>query len=320
MVRILLGIALLAGGMATAQRATVVRLGVFPNVTHGAGLVAIDQGFFQKQLGKVKLDVRHFSNGTQISEAFMAGTLDFAYTGPVPAINAFLRGVPIQIVSAAANGGVVLVARRDAQIKGISDLDGKTVAVSARGATQDILLRHILNDSGLKVQDQGGSVTLVPLDPSLLTTAFANQRMDAALVQEPWGALLESQGAKIVLNEKQLWKDGNYVTTVFVGNPTFMRNNPEITRQMLKGHLAAIQWIRTSKSKAQESISKMIFQVTKQQPDPKTLSKALSRTQITDQLNLSSLQDYARLNQEAGFARDIPDFGILVDRSWLPKK
>ncbi|MBC7645935.1 MAG: ABC transporter substrate-binding protein, partial [Pseudopedobacter sp.] len=100
---ILLALAL-SLGFSSAQKATTVRIGIFPNVTHAAGLVAIDQKFFEKQLGAgIKLEVREFANGSTVNEAFAAGAIDFSYMGPGPAMNSFMRGVPVQVISAAAS-------------------------------------------------------------------------------------------------------------------------------------------------------------------------------------------------------------------------
>ena len=54
---------------AHAQQAKELRLGIFPNVTHAAGLVGVNKGLIQKELGSgVKLVVKEFANGSQVSE------------------------------------------------------------------------------------------------------------------------------------------------------------------------------------------------------------------------------------------------------------
>lgn len=301
-------------GSAFAQKTDTVRLGIFPNVTHAAGLVAIQKGLFQKELGKnVRLEVKQFANGSQVNEAFAAGAIDFAYVGPGPAMNAFLRGVPIQVISGAASAGAVLVSRGDVKISGVKGLRGKKVAVPTRGSTQDISLRHLLKENGLAPTDFGGDVTIVPIDPANMPAAFASKSVDAALVQEPWGAVLESQGAKLVLNEKRIWKGGDYTTTVLVGNTKFMAQNPEVTAAILRGHLGGIAYIKNSNAAAQKALSDEIFEMTRQRPDRDVLFRALARTQVTPNINLETLGEYAQLNKEAGFARDVPDLARFVN-------
>ncbi|MBB6097985.1 NitT/TauT family transport system substrate-binding protein [Deinobacterium chartae] len=309
--------ALLTLPFASAQKAQVVRVGIFPNVTHAAGLVAVNRGLFSKELGGIKLEVKEFANGSQINEAFAAGAIDFAYVGPGPAMNAFMRGVPIQVIAGAAQAGAVLVARSDVKINGVRGLRGKRVAVPTRGSTQDISLRHLLKANGLKPQDAGGDVVIVPIDPANMPAAFAAKQVDAALTQEPWGALLEAQGAKLVLGQKAIWNDGKYTSTVLVGNTRFMKDNPQTTRAVLQGHLNAIAFIRKSNAAAQKALSDQIFEITRQRPDRDVLFKALARTTVTDAIDLGTLEEYAQLNREAGFARDVPDLKKFVNLELL---
>ncbi|PNY80484.1 ABC transporter substrate-binding protein [Deinococcus koreensis] len=299
---------------AGAQQAREIRLGVFPNITHAAGLVGVQRGLFQKELGSgVKLVVKEFANGSQVSEAFAAGAIDAAYVGPGPAMNAFLRGVPIQVYAGAANAGAVLVARKDAGVRGVKGLAGKKVAVPTRGSTQDISLRHLLHENGLKASDEGGNVTIVPIDPANMPAAFAAKQVDAALVQEPWGAVMETQGARLIANEKAIWEGGNYTTTVLVVNTKFAGQNPEAVKGLLRGHLAAIRFIGGSNAGAQKAIAEQIYSFTGKRPNTAELFKALARTKVTWDINLKTLAEYAQLNKEAGFARDVPDLNRFVD-------
>ncbi|WP_019010157.1 ABC transporter substrate-binding protein [Deinococcus aquatilis] len=301
---------------ASAQQAKELRIGVFPNVTHAAGLVAVQRGLFQKELGSgVKLVVKEFANGSQINEAFAAGAIDAAYVGPGPAMNAFMRGVPIQVLAGAANAGAVLVGRGDVTWKGVKSLGGKKVAVPTRGSTQDISLRHLLHENGLKASDEGGNVTIVPIDPANMPAAFAAKQVDAALVQEPWGAVMETQGAKLIANEKAIWEGGNYTTTVLVVNTKYAAQNPETVKDLLRGHLSAINFIKGSNAGAQKAIAEQIYSFTGKRPNTAELFKALSRTRVTWDINLKTLAEYAQLNKEAGFARDVPDLNKFVDLS-----
>ncbi|GGL97689.1 ABC transporter substrate-binding protein [Deinococcus aerophilus] len=302
-------------GTAHAQEAKELRLGVFPNVTHAAGLVGIQRGLFQKELGGVKLTVREFANGSQINEAFAAGAIDAAYVGPGPAMNAFMRGVPIQVYAGAANAGAVLVGRGDSGVRTVKGLAGKKVAVPTRGSTQDISLRHLLHENGLKASDEGGNVTIVPIDPANMPAAFAGKQVDAALVQEPWGAVMEGQGARLIANEKAIWAGGNYTTTVLVLNTRFAAQNPEVVKGLLRGHLAAIRYISGSNAGAQKAVADQIAAFTGKRPSTNELFKALARTRVTWDINLGTLAEYAQLNKEAGFARDVPDLNRFVNLS-----
>lgn len=295
-----------------AQSASTVRLGYFPNLTHAPALVGLERGTFQKALsqsgmGKVKLDARQFVSGTTLTEAFAAGQIDIAYVGPGPAINAAGRGMPVQFLAGASEAGAVLVARKDSGIKSYRDLGGKSVAVPSLGNTQDISLRHILNENDLKSRTDGGTVTITPIAPADVLAAFAARRVDATLVPEPWGAALEAQGHKVIGTEKTVWRDGKYPTTVLIVNTKFAQANPALVTAFMKAHADTVAFINRSPAAAQTAVNAQLLKLTGEKLDPRVLQRAFARTRFTTALDPAALREYAALNVEAGYARTAPD-------------
>lgn len=302
---------------AAAQDAQTVRLGFFPNLTHAPALVGLERGTFQKALsqvgsGKVKLDAREFVSGTTLTEAFAAGQIDIAYVGPGPAINAAGRGMPVQFLAGASEAGAVLVVRKDSGIKSYKDLAGKIVAVPSLGNTQDISLRHILNENGLKPKADGGTVTITPIAPADVLAAFAAKRVEATLVPEPWGAALEAQGHKVIGSEKTVWRDGKYPTTVVIVNAKFAQANPQLVAAFLKAHTDAVAFINKSPVAAQTAVNNQLLKATGTKLDPRVLQRAFARTRFTTNLDLAALTEYAKLNVEAGYARSAPDLAPFI--------
>ncbi|GGB74400.1 ABC transporter substrate-binding protein [Deinococcus soli (ex Cha et al. 2016)] len=297
---------------AAAQDAQTVRLGFFPNLTHAPALVGLERGTFQKALGKVKLDAKEFVSGTTLTEAFAAGQIDIAYVGPGPAINAAGRGMPVQFLAGASEAGAVLVVRKDSGIKSYRDLAGKLVAVPSLGNTQDISLRHILNENGLKSKTDGGNVTITPVAPVDVLAAFAAKRVEATLVPEPWGAALEAQGHKVIGTEKTVWRDGKYPTTVVIVNAKFAQANPQLVAAFLKAHTEAVAFINKSPVGAQTAVNAQLLKLTGAKLDPRVLQRAFSRTRFTTSLDLAALTEYAKLNVEAGYARSAPDLAPFI--------
>ncbi|WP_119672622.1 ABC transporter substrate-binding protein [Deinococcus sp. RM] len=297
---------------AAAQDAQTVRLGFFPNLTHAPALVGLERGTFQKALGKVKLDAKEFVSGTTLTEAFAAGQIDIAYVGPGPAINAAGRGMPVQFLAGASEAGAVLVVRKDSGIKSYKDLAGKIVAVPSLGNTQDISLRHILNENSLKPRADGGTVTITPVAPADVLAAFAAKRVDATLVPEPWGAALEAQGHKVIGSEKTVWRDGKYPTTVVIVNAKFAQANPQLVAAFLKAHTDAVAFINKSPVGAQTAVNAQLLKLTGTKLDPRVLQRAFARTRFTTNLDLAALTEYAKLNVEAGYARSAPDLAPFI--------
>src|SRR4051812_13183287 len=200
-----------ASGGAPAE----LRLGYFANVTHAAALIGVQQGFFADELGTTKLSTQVFNAGPDEVEALFAGALDAAYIGPSPTINAYGQsdGDAIRIISGAASGGAQLVVRDG--IDSPADLQGTTLASPQLGNTQDVALRTWLTAQGLDNSvDGGGDVTVEPTPNSEIPNLFQAGELDGAWVPEPYAStLVLKAGGHVLVNEKDLWPGGQFVTT-----------------------------------------------------------------------------------------------------------
>ena len=150
-----------------------------------------------------------------------------------------------------------------------------------------------------------------------VATAFVAKQIDAALVPEPWASMLETKGGTLIGNEKTVWRNGDYPTTVVIVNTNFAKENPELVKAFLRGHLKAVDFIRKNGPAAQNSIAKKLLELTKEKVDPRVLQRALKRTEISTTYNLDALKEYADLNKEAGFIRTLPDWNTLINNSYL---
>src|SRR4051794_24936019 len=132
-----------------------LRLGYFANVTHAGPVYGVGSGIYQKELGSTKLKTQIFNAGPAAVEALFAGSLDAAYVGPNPEINAFVKskGEATRIVAGATSGGAALVVKPD--ITSPEQLKGKKLADPQTGGTQDIALRTYLKDQGYQVDQSG---------------------------------------------------------------------------------------------------------------------------------------------------------------------
>src|SRR5689334_12694618 len=186
-----------------------VHLGYFPNITHAVALVGVARGTFQQALGSnVKLDTKTFNAGPAEIEALFAGDIDIGYVGPNPAINGYVKskGAALRIIAGASSGGALFIVRPGANIHSAKDLNGKKLATPQLGGTQDVSLRHYLQQNGLKTVDKGGTVQIVPTDNANILTAFKQGSIDGAWVPEPWATrlIVEDKG-QVLVDERTLW-------------------------------------------------------------------------------------------------------------------
>ncbi|WNG23293.1 ABC transporter substrate-binding protein [Cystobacter fuscus] len=227
------------GAAAEQDAAHPLRVGFFPNITHAQALVGNDSGAFQQAVPG--LEMKMFNAGPAAMEALTAGSLDASYVGTGPAINTFLKGGrELRVIAVAVDSGAVLVtktARTPAELK------DKTLASPQLGNTQDIALRHWLGQQGLKVNRD---VTVTPLSNPDILGLFIHGKLEGAWVPEPWGARMVAEGGgHILLDERQVWPQRRFHTTVLVTTRQALEQQREPLKKLLRVHVELTrQWQR----------------------------------------------------------------------------
>lgn len=267
-----------------APEITTVRLGYFPNLTHAPGLIGTQKGFFKSELKAIELTVTPtaFNAGPDVVTALFADSLDCSYIGPNPAINAYVQseGAAVRIVAGSTSGGAALVVRDG--VDAPADLAGLTIATPQLGNTQDVAARSWLADQGFATDlEGGGDVSIKPQSNADGLSAFSTGEIDGAWVPEPWVASYVKAGAKVLLNEADLWDGGQFVTTVIVCRTDFIDQHPEAVTALLKGHLAALDFIAEDPKASQEAVNLALAGLTGSAIDEAVLAAAWSNVVFT---------------------------------------
>lgn len=295
-----------------------LRMGFFPNITHAQALVGNAEGAFAAEPGVGKLEVKQFNAGPAAMEALVGGSLDVSYVGTGPAINTYLKaGKDLRIIAGAVNGGAVLVTRT---AKSAAELKGKKIATPQLGNTQDIALRHWLKQQGLSTNLDGqGDVQIVPLTNSDILVQYLRGGIEGAWVPEPWGTrmLLEPEGGgQILVDEKTLWPEGRFPTTVIVTTRKVLETQRPRIVALLRAHVKLTErWQQNPKGFTAE-VNQAFGKLTQKPLQPAILQGAFSRLEPSLDPVPTALSTAAKHAQELGF---IPtsDINGLVDLSAL---
>lgn len=291
-----------------------VRIGFFANVTHAPALVGQDQKFFEKYLTKDKTSVEYiaFNAGPTAIEAMKAGALDVTYIGPNPAINGFAgtRGTLLKIVSGSTSGGAELVVKPS--INSVADLRGKKIASPQLGNTQDVALRAWLKEQGLSTSiTGGGDVTVIPTENAQTLALFQKGDLDGAWLPEPWSTRLVTEaGAKVFLNEKTLWKKGQFVTTHIIVNSDFLKKYPGTIRSILNGHLDSLNYIAKDSTKSKDAVQRQIERVTGKRLPDAVLDRAWTNLSFTADPISQSLRKSADDAVDVGLLTNLGSRGL----------
>jgi NitT/TauT family transport system substrate-binding protein len=307
-----------AGGSSGSSSAAPaeLRLGYFANVTHAPALIGVQQGYFAKDLGsRTKLTTQVFNAGPDEVEALFGGGLDAAYIGPSPTINAYAQsqGDAIRIIAGAASGGAELVVKDG--INSAADLKGKTLASPQLGNTQDVALRHWLTSKGLKNSvTGGGDVTVTPTANSDIPNLFDSGKLDGAWVPEPYAStLVLSHGAHVLVDEKDIWPQGQFVTTQLIVRTDFLKQYPDTVAALLKAHVQAVEFAQKSPDEAKKAVNAALVTAGSKSLPDNVLQRAWSELSVTYDPIASTLKTEMQNGVTAGTLTQKVDLSGIYD-------
>jgi NitT/TauT family transport system substrate-binding protein len=293
--------------------AAELRLGYFPNVTHAPALIGLEKGLFEKELGGTKLTRQEFNAGPNEVAALLGGSLDIGFIGSGPAINAYAKsdGEAVRLISGVTSGGAQLVVRPD--IATPADLAGKTVVTPQLGNTQDVALKKWLADQGLT-----GKVQVTNLENAQTLDAFRGGEVQAAWLPEPWSSrLVLDAGAKVLLDEKSLWPDGRFPTTVVIVRTQFLDEHPETVRAFLRGLVASIDYANDNEADAQAAVNGQLEELTGKALKPAVIERAWSNITLTFDPIAGEFKQLAQDQVTAGIAEEAPEVAGFADLTAL---
>jgi sulfonate transport system substrate-binding protein len=302
------------------QRA--VRIGYFPNINHAQAVIGLGRGDFQNALGdNVEVTTQIFNAGPAAIEAIFANQIDVTYIGPNPAINGYVQsnGEALRIISGAASGGAVFVVRNDSGINSPQDLANKKFSSPQLGNTQDIALRKYLLDNGYKTKENGGNIEVIPAKTADIVSLMIKKDIDGAWLPEPWGAkLIKEANAKVLVDERDLWQNGQFVTAHIIARTDYIEKNPDVIKKLLNAHINMTTWINDNTDEALQIFNTELNKLMGQTIPEDEFREGISRIELTYDPIKESLFKAANDAFDIGFlGKTRPDLSEIYDMKIL---
>jgi NitT/TauT family transport system substrate-binding protein len=291
----------------------VLRVGLFPNLTHAAAHVALERGSWADALAPdAVVDARLFATGNPAMEALFAGELDLAFVGPVPALVAHVqgRGEMVRVVAGAASGGASLVLREGVDVEG--PLDGRRLVSPGLANTQDVALNAWLERRG----EAGRGARVHPLAPSTALPLFARGDVDGAWLPEPWASrlVLEAGGVRAI-DERDLWPDGVVPTVLVVASVRALEARPALVARFLEAHRETVAWIAAHPEEALALTGASIEKRMGRGLPAEVMAEAWRHVDVTADPMCGPLATIAEQAKAVGYLRRADASGLCVDAS-----
>ncbi|GAA3872962.1 aliphatic sulfonate ABC transporter substrate-binding protein [Streptomyces lacrimifluminis] len=284
-----------------------VKIGYFGNLTHGTALVGVNKGYFQKALGATEAKYQVFNAGPSEIEALNSGSIDIGWIGPSPAINGYTKskGTNLRIIGGSASGGVKLVVDPK-KIKSVKDVKGKKIATPQLGNTQDVAFLNWIADQGWKVDAESGKgdVSVVRTDNKVTPDAYKSGSIDGAWVPEPTASKLVAEGAKVLLDEADLWPDKKFVITNIIVSQKFLKEHPKAVEAVLKASVDTNKWINANSDAAKAAANAQLGIDSGKELPAAVLDPAWKSIQFTNDPLASTLNTEAEHAVKAGLLED----------------
>lgn len=155
--------------------------------------------------------------------------------------------------------GVVYIVDNSGEIKGISDLKGKTIYVPAKGQTPEYILKDVLKKSGLK---EGDYTLEYKGEPAEIAALLNKGENIVGLLPEPFITAVKTKNSKIntAIDLNAEWKKLNnteIVTGVLVANREFIEQNKELVVDFLAKYKESIEFAKNNREESSKLIEKL---------------------------------------------------------------
>jgi NitT/TauT family transport system substrate-binding protein len=214
---------------------------------------------------------RLFQGFPEIKEALMSGRMQAAFMVAPMAIALRAQGVPVKIVYLGHRYGSAVVVRRDGNVRRVSDLRGRVIAIPSRFSDERLIVFKALHDNGMTAKD----VHLVEMAPADVAGALAAGAVDAFSMGEPFPSQAEMGGyGRVLFHAKEYWPD--FISCVLVVRQDVIERRPEAVQDLVDGIARSGLWLedgerrRAHREHAADFVGRYYYR-----QDPKLLRWAL---------------------------------------------
>jgi ABC-type nitrate/sulfonate/bicarbonate transport system substrate-binding protein len=174
------------------------------------------------------IEVISFENPADCKNAVVTKSIDFGTFGIAAGIFSASAREPLVVVSSACNRGMAIVVKKDSDIKTLTDLKGRRVAIWP-GSTQEVFMLERMRMEGLSIKD----ITPVRVSFSEMHAALTRGDIEAYVGAEPAPAVSVTTGVGRVLEYPYTTAMGS-LNMIVATHADMVQQKPSIVRDLVQ--------------------------------------------------------------------------------------
>jgi NitT/TauT family transport system substrate-binding protein len=153
-------------------------------------------GYFERE--KLELKILNFRGGAVAGAALVGGSVDVSANALDHAVKAQHQGKKVRLIASFTHLPalpLVVGAQHRSSIRGVADLKGRPVGVTAPGSASDLLMRFLFVKAGLDPRE----ARIIGVGTNTMPAAIEHGQVHAAIGTDPWVTEVVRRGTGFVL-------------------------------------------------------------------------------------------------------------------------
>jgi len=131
-------------------------------------------------------------------------------------------------------------------------------------------------------------------------------------VPEPWATRLVLEGGgKVLVDERDLWPDGLFATTLLVVRTDYLRQHTAVVRRLIDGQIRSNAFVNSQPADAQRIANAAINEITGKPLPDQVVASAWAHLTFTNDPIAGSLRDSAQHASKVGLLPGVDLRGIF---------
>src|SRR6185503_8123158 len=123
--------------------------------------------------------------------------------------------------------------------------------------------------------------------------------------------------AKILVDERDLWPNGDFVTAHIIVKTDYLEKNPDLVKKLLQAHVEETQWINENPEEAMKAFNVELEKLTGKAIPEDEYQDGVSRMTLTWDPIKTSLFKSAEDAYNIGFLQEEPNLDNIYDLELL---